>query len=234
MRLFWSKKRIMLALLGLALLMFVHLYVYFSMVRPSSANMNVLEKQLQTEQEVLQLLQEKQDVSVEHSSSEQFAGLAEKIPTSAWQDYLFAELETILLGNEAIIHSVSAEDDTSFVFSEQVTEDLIVDENEGEVQGTDSEMGQSMDVEGLKTFRLFFHFTVSSYEDFIESVRQIQEMNRIIQIEQVQVQELVEGGLQINLGLNAFYLPELFEEFPEFVQSDYPFLPAAEKSNPFQ
>ncbi|WP_413379387.1 type 4a pilus biogenesis protein PilO [Alkalihalobacillus sp. 1P02AB] len=249
MRLFWPKKRILFLVLFFSLVLLVHLYLYFSLVRPHSEQAARIDEQLKVEQETLQLLvgrEAQQDVDVElEYNVEQ---LQEKLPSEPWQDYFFVLLNGISENTSTEIRSMTVETQASADLSGAIIAEM--EENETELNEINEEVdvnnesdsvNQQFDeelavVEGLASFRLSLQLEAPNYNSLISFVEDLQQLDRIVKVDSFNFRETNDGEesqLTASLVVSTFYYPEMVEIASEY-EPNINYSNRSEKEDPFR
>ncbi|KGA97612.1 hypothetical protein AJ85_04840 [Alkalihalobacillus alcalophilus ATCC 27647 = CGMCC 1.3604] len=232
MRLFWPKKRILFFVLFLSLVLLVHLYLYFSLVRPHSEQATRVEEQLKVEQETLQLLlgseaQQGADVELDYSLEQ----LQEKLPSEPWQDYFFVLLNEISESTSTEIRSITVETRASADLSGAIIAEMEESETESNEINEEADMSEESNsadqqfaeelavVEGLASFRLSLQLEAPNYHSLISFVEDLQQLERIVKVDSFNFRETNDGEesqLTASLVVSTFYYPEIAE-----IASDY-------------
>lgn len=220
----FTKKNLIILVVAVVVAMILITSLYITSVTPMYQARSNAENQLETEYQMLELLQE-QAMEQEEIVDEQTTHLQRKLPVDPLIDQLLLDLQRVeALSNTFIL-------DMNFLKDRPAN--LIVREDE------DAEATVVVEeTELLKEISANLSIVANSYEDLFQFLAEIDRLPRIVSIdsisfvgtnEQMMINDQIEN-LHFLVTISAFYypeLPELKEELPKVIHPE-----PGEKRNP--
>lgn len=197
-----------------------------------------LQNEIKTEKKLIDALDAKIS-SIKQASFENSSSLQQKVPVKPLTQQLLIDLEKAEIVSDSFITSIEF---TEGAVDLPATESL-GDEADGEVTEEGTEVNPAPAVvlpQGLQKLTATISVEAKSYFEIEEFIIKLEELHRIVEIEQISFSgpaELLQykdefENIQLNLVVSAFYLPGLVELETELPKLDAP-LPS-NKKNPFQ
>ncbi|TYR76832.1 hypothetical protein FZC79_03815 [Rossellomorea vietnamensis] len=223
--------------------------VYFLLYNPIQKEIGLREQELETEEKLISLLQEKTS-NIEQETFESSISLQKKVPVKPMTEKLLLDLEKAETISDSFVSSIQfAEGDVTLPLTSQSAEEDI--ENISSAQGdesTDGEAEAEVDTEaqpqellpqGLKKISATLSVESPSYFEMERFLEVLEDLDRITEIEQVAFEGPEESTSQgdsydkvsYKLVVAAFYLPDLIQLIEEMPGLKSP--PPANKVNPF-
>lgn len=225
-----------LALLGLLFLL------YYLLVKPVQTEVQQKETELETEQKLLAIIQERIN-NIGDESFESTVSLQKRIPVKPMADQLVLDLEKAETVSGAFIKEINFTKE-SVVFprqEEQTNEDSAADEEDVEtpVENAPPRTEAALLPEGMEKISAAVVVEARDYEEFEEFLNVLESLVRIVQVDEVVVHgpnELVALDDETSVFtfeaiISAFYLPVLEDLLDQLPQIDAP--DPAHKRNPF-
>lgn len=197
--------------------------LYFFLVAPLKKDLERAKAQLQTENELLQILE--QNVEVEGEEEAHFVDAVERLPNESFIEYYIMQLEDIATktGVEITDYSFSLQEGMGGNGGAAAANDAENDETE-----------QNSSTSSVEELITNISIKANSYRSLFSFLEELEELRRVTYISSFTMNEPTgdEGGeLHSDLLLRTFYLPNLDEDHPPSFNID--FINPSGKGNPF-
>ncbi|MBU9711019.1 type 4a pilus biogenesis protein PilO [Evansella tamaricis] len=225
-----DKKRLQQISFGFVILILLFLVgAYFIFFSPLQQSVNVAKSTLQTEEQLLQILQQNDQQSDELEEDGEFKEFIQKVPAKPYIEHWLVQLEQIESSSRSTIESYSFSKGELVLSNQESEDETTMDDQEGE--------------EGLNTMTNIVHevnaslvVTANSYERLYDFLNAVEKLNRITKVSAFSITEPTEeeesNNFTMNVNISTFYLPHLLQDYPDY-DYDTLFLEPGRKTNPF-
>ncbi|SDZ04094.1 hypothetical protein SAMN05421736_105188 [Evansella caseinilytica] len=225
-----GRKKIQHFLIVLVILQLLFLVAaYVLLIVPLQDHLGSAREQLEAEEQLLQLLEQKQ-VDSGNLDEAQLGDFIEKVPAKPDIEHWLVQLEEIEKSANAVIES--------YQFSKGEGQSGAVAEAEtGEEKAQEVGDGEGSGEKILRQFQAALVVTADSFDKLYDFLHKVEQMSRITKVASMTFSEPEEirgdSVITLYVDLTAYYLPELLNEYPEDDFDDV-FLQPGEKTEPFQ
>ncbi|WP_456273877.1 hypothetical protein [Bacillus sp. AK031] len=216
--------------------------IYFLLYNPVQKEITLREQELETEEKLIALLDEKTS-NIEEETFQSSIALQKRVPVKPMTEKLLLDLEKAETVSNSFISSMQfSEGDVTLPLASQSAEEDIENlssANGGEGEGSEEAPAQEILPQGLKKLNATISVESPSYFEMEKFLEVLEDLDRITEIEQIAFEGPEESTIQgdsydkvsYKLVVAAFYLPDLMQLIEEMPGLKTP--PPANKVNPF-
>jgi type IV pilus assembly protein PilO len=216
--------------------------IYFLLYNPVQKEITLREDELETEEKLIALLDEKTS-NIEEETFQSSITLQKRVPVKPMTEKLLLDLEKAETVSNSFISSMQfSEGDVTLPLASQSAEEDIENlssANDGEGENSEAAPAQEILPQGLKKLNATISVESPSYFEMEKFLEVLEDLDRITEIEQIAFEGPQESTTQgdsydkvsYKLVVAAFYLPDLMQMIEEMPGLKTP--PPANKVNPF-
>lgn len=213
----FTKKTIIILIIGVALTVTLVIGSYFSIIQPKQEMRANAESQLENEQKILELLEKNQHAK-EERIIEQTTEMQQKLPIAPLIDQLLLDFQRVEALSDTYILQIDIDQNSDATPPDQEESEDVA---EGDEEDQDS-------IEGLKQITVYLSILAKTYEDLSRFLTEMDRLSRIISIdsisfrgndERIMIDDYHEN-LEFGVTVSTYYFPELTgleDELPKVI-----------------